>query len=123
MRISDWSSDVCSSDLRWRFRLARRRIGRRLLDIRGCDRGGQDQDGGKEDIAVHTVLSCDCEVTRMDRKGPPRSPPKAKTTLEHLRSLSVFDSSLRTVVLCLSRFARGTTRADFCAFPLPHSYS
>src|SRR3546814_15142442 len=27
MRISDWSSDVCSSDLRWRPRGARRRGG------------------------------------------------------------------------------------------------
>src|SRR3546814_6926580 len=30
MRISDWSSDVCSSDLRWLYRVARKHAGRQL---------------------------------------------------------------------------------------------
>src|SRR3546814_21201460 len=39
MRISDWSSDVCSSDLRWTGRCCRRR---RWTDIQGPSGTGTD---------------------------------------------------------------------------------
>src|SRR3546814_7832034 len=51
MRISDWSSDVCSSDLR----LGRARIGRRGYALRGGERreGEGDERGEREESFQH----------------------------------------------------------------------
>src|SRR3546814_18625999 len=63
MRISDWSSDVCSSDLRTRAldrRLDKRVIGIHPLGLVGVDLADQDQrvahdDAGKADQAQDRV--------------------------------------------------------------------
>src|SRR3546814_7823852 len=71
MRISDWSSDVCSSDLRlfWRFGLRRRQfaiIGFIQGDAIFCD--FHKEDPAMSEAVVHFVERMDDEIDRRPQR-------------------------------------------------------
>src|SRR3546814_10217410 len=70
MRISDWSSDVCSSDLRTlqpRAELVER-VARTIIDGRARGRGGRAVDSGRAEVDVDLLDQLGIELlVRIER--------------------------------------------------------
>src|SRR3546814_4873762 len=80
MRISDWSADVCSSDLhrraRPRARLAPRQGAQGAALSLRTRRGGQDRPLGLSPVAVFGFASIDASLSAGRRSGGVTMPPE-----------------------------------------------
>src|SRR3546814_3669334 len=70
MRISDWSSDVCSSDLLLREQLGQeRRLGARQEDLRSADLLAHVEDDGAHPVVAPVMLARQHLVLAQHRLG------------------------------------------------------
>src|SRR3546814_5664305 len=117
MRISDWSSDVCSSDL-----LGRRRAGQVDLDALNRRRGEQDEDDQEHEGQVDQRRDVDLVVwllaLDLHRSALPIRPRRSEEHTSELQSLM----RISYAVFCLKNKHKNTATTSRTSSPCAHEY-
>src|SRR3546814_20601294 len=109
MRISDWSSDVCSSDL-----VRQRQIG----DLEPAETDEHEEGNGKGHFEHHRAAGAACEMARGDPRAAAKAEKRAHPHVSASTSPPAANGWLRSSVLevsvvdcgCTSIFHTGSTR-------------